>query len=209
MAEFEGFPVNVLRFAAAVCMLALLTGCVSVAPAERPPVAPGQPSLAYRIAQSLTTEVGPRLAGTPREAAARDWAVRWLKELKFTRVAVEPFTIKGWVREREEASIVSHGNQALAVTALGGSISTPKGGITAPVAYVASYEDLLAAPPGSYAGKIVFVHDRMKAARDGSGYSVAVRKRSRGAIEAAKRGALALVIRSVGPTTRAFRTPAT
>ena len=198
MAEFGGVPVRFRQLAAGACVLAFVTGCVGVAPDEGPQVAQGQPSLAYRITQSLTTEVGPRLAGTPREAAARDWAVRWLKDLKFSRVGVEPFTIKGWVREREEASIVSHGGQALAVTALGGSISTPKGGIIAPVAFVASYEDLLAAPPGSYAGKIVFVHDRMKAARDGAGYGVAVRKRSRGAIEAAKRGALALVIRSVG-----------
>lgn len=186
------------RFAAGLCLLTLVTGCVGVSPVERPAGLAGQPSLAYRLTQSLTTEVGPRLAGTRHEAAARDWAVRWLKELKFTRVSVEPFTINGWVREREEATIVSHGGQALAVTALGGSISTPKGGITAPLAFVASYEDLLAAPPGSFAGKIVFVHDRMKAARDGAGYGVAVRKRSRGAIEAAKRGALALVIRSAG-----------
>jgi carboxypeptidase Q len=189
--------VKVRGFVAGACVLAFVTGCVGVEPTRGPSGAP-VPTLSYRITQSLSTEVGPRLAGTPQEAAARAWAVRWLKELKFSRVSVEPFAIKGWVREREEASIVSHGGQALAVTALGGSISTAKGGITAQVAFVASYEDLLAAPPGSYAGKIVFVHDRMKAARDGSGYGVAVRKRSRGAIEAAKRGALALVIRSVG-----------
>lgn len=197
--EFVGFPVVVRQIFAGACVLAFGTGCVGVQPAAGPTgPATGQPSLAYRLTQSLTTEVGPRLAGTSREAAARDWAVRWLKELKFTRVGVEPFAIKGWVRVHEEASIVSHGNQALAVTALGGSISTRKGGVTAPVAFVASYEDLLAAPPASYAGKIVFVHDRMKAARDGAGYGVAVRKRSRGAIEAAKRRALALVIRSAG-----------
>ncbi|MFM9865567.1 MAG: M20/M25/M40 family metallo-hydrolase, partial [Micropepsaceae bacterium] len=60
------------------------------------------------------------------------------------------------------------------------------------------------APVGSYAGKIVFINDRMKAARDGSGYGVAVRKRSRGAIEAAKRGAVAVVIRSVGTDNTRF-----
>jgi Zn-dependent M28 family amino/carboxypeptidase len=156
------------------------------------------PALSYRLVTSLTTEVGPRLAGTPREAAARDWAVRTLKELKFSRVVVEPFAFKGWVRGAASATLVSQGDQQLAVAALGGSIATPKRGITAPVAFVASYDDLLAAPPGSYAGRIVFVNDRMTAARDGAGYGVAVRKRSRGAIEAGKRGALAVVIRSVG-----------
>lgn len=162
------------------------------------------PTLSYRIVHSLTTEVGPRLAGTPGEAAARDWAVRTLKALKFSRVAVEPFPIKGWVRGAASATIVSQGGQDLAVAALGGSISTPKGGITAPVAFVASYDDLLLAPPGAYAGKIVFVNDRMTRAKDGAGYSVAVRKRSRGAIEGAKRGALAVVIRSVGTDSTRF-----
>ncbi|NOT41905.1 MAG: M20/M25/M40 family metallo-hydrolase [Alphaproteobacteria bacterium] len=193
-------------FVAGALGLALLGGCVSgdggSGFGDRASALP--PSLAYRLTQSLTTEVGPRLAGTPREAAARDWAVRTLKDLKFGRVAVEPFTIKGWAREREEAFIVSHGDQALAVTALGGSISTPKAGITAPIAFVASYDDLLLAPPDAYAGKIVFINDRMKAARDGSGYGVAVRKRSRGAIEAAKRGALAVAIRSVGTDNTRF-----
>lgn len=184
--------------------LALLSGCTTVETESGRQGAGAPSALSYRIAQSLTTEIGPRLAGTPREAAARDWAVRTLKDLKFTRVAVEPFTFKGWVREREEAAIVSHGNQALAVTALGGSISTPKEGITAPVAFVASYDDMLQAPPGAYAGKIAYINDRMKASRDGSGYGVAVRKRSRGAIEAAKRGAVAVVIRSVGTDNTRF-----
>jgi Zn-dependent M28 family amino/carboxypeptidase len=192
------------HFAAGAIALALLTGCMTVEPQTTSGGAAAPPTLAYRIAQSLTTEVGPRLAGTPREAAARDWAVRKLKDLKFTRVGIEPFTFQGWVREREEAAIVSHGNQALAITALGGSISTPKGGLTAEVAFVASFDDLLLAPPSAYAGKIVFINDRMKAARDGSGYGIAVRKRSRGAVEAAKRGARAVVIRSVGTDATRF-----
>ena len=162
------------------------------------------PALSYRIVQSLTTEVGPRLAGSSQEAAARDWAVRTLKELKFSRVTIEPFAIKAWVRGPASATLVDHGNQELAVAALGGSIATPKGGITAPVAFVASYDDLLLAPPGSYAGKIVFVNDRMARAKDGAGYGVAVRKRSRGAIEAGRRGALAVVIRSVGTDSTRF-----
>lgn len=182
---------------AAAALLAVAAGC---APLPSPQTAMPQAAmpLSYRLVHSLTTEVGPRLAGTPQEAAARDWAVRTLKELKFSRVSVEPFTFDGWVRGPERATIVSHGDQALAVTALGGSVSTQKGGITAPVAFVASFDDLLAAPPGTYKGKIAFVNDRMTATRDGAGYAVAVRKRSKGASEAAKRGALAVVIRSVG-----------
>ncbi len=193
------------RLAAGTFGLALLAGCASVeGPTVQGPGVTAPPALSYRIVQSLTTEVGPRLAGSPREAVARDWAVRTLKDLKFSRVTVEPFKIKAWVRGAGSATLVSQGNQELAVAALGGSIATPKGGITAPVAFVASFDDLLNAPPGSYTGKIVFVNDRMTRAKDGAGYGVAVRKRSKGAQEAGKRGALAVVIRSVGTDSTRF-----
>lgn len=160
--------------------------------------------LPYRIVESLTTEVGPRLAGTPAEAAARDWAVNKLTELGFNNVRIEPFTIAGWVRGHEHAAIVAPTKQSLVVAALGGSIATKRGGITAPIAFVASYDELLKAPAGAFTGKIVFVNDRMTRARNGAGYSPAVRKRSKGASEAARRGALAYVIRSVGTDSDRF-----
>lgn len=160
--------------------------------------------LAYRLIASLTTEVGPRLAGTPAEAAARDWGVRHLEELGFKNVHVEPFTISGWVRGAGHASIVAPTKQDLVVAALGGSIATPKGGITAPIAFVATYDDLLAAPVGAFKGRIVFINDRMVRTRDASSYGPAVRKRSKGASEAARRGALAVIIRSVGTDSTRF-----
>jgi Zn-dependent M28 family amino/carboxypeptidase len=187
-----GAGVGVLLFGLAAC------ASVEVEPGETRAAA--ERGVAYGLVKSLSTEVGPRLAGTKAEAAARDWAVRTLKGLKFSRVAVEPFTFDAWERGAASASLNAPGlpRQELAVTALGRSVSTPAKGITAPVAFVASFDDLLAAPPAAYRGKIVFINDRMARARDGSGYGPAVRKRSRGAIEAAKRGALAVVIRSVG-----------
>ena len=189
-----------VRWGGAALALALLAGGCAGLPQGEGGGSAGAKAVpvSYRVVSSLTTEVGPRLAGSAREAAARDWAVRTLRDLKFTRVAVEPFTIKGWERGEASLEIVSAGGQSLAVAALGGSIATPRRGITADVAVVASFDDLLAAPPGAYAGKIVYVGGRMARARDGSGYGPAVRKRSRGAIEAAKRGAVAVVIRSAG-----------
>jgi hypothetical protein len=67
----------------------------------------------------LTTDVGQRLGGTDREAAARDWAVARLKALGFANVHAEPFPIKGWVRGEERAAITAPVPQKLAVTALG------------------------------------------------------------------------------------------
>lgn len=152
----------------------------------------------YDITRSLTTEIGPRLAGTPQEAEARQWAREKFKELGFTRIRTEPFPIKGWMRGLETAQITKPYPQSLVITALGGSVATPKAGTKAPVAYFESYEALVAAPMGSLDGKIAYISGRMKKDRDGAGYGPANQKRRSGATEAAKRGALAVLIRSVG-----------
>jgi Zn-dependent M28 family amino/carboxypeptidase len=165
---------------------------------DQPPSAANGGELAFQLVESLTTNVGARLAGSPQEAQARDWAVATLQRLKFSRVTVEPFTVRGWERRGEEAEIVSPVRHRLAVTALGGSVATPKKGLTAPIAFVGSFDELIALAPGALTGKIAFVNDRMTATRDGSGYGPAVRKRNKGAIEASKRGAIAVVIRSAG-----------
>lgn len=158
----------------------------------------------YAITESLTTEIGPRLAGTPQEAAARDWALAKFKEIGLQNVRVENFTIPGWIRGVETASIVSPNPQQLFITSLGGSVATPPSGIEADIAYFPTFEDLEAAPMGGLEGKIVFISGRMEKAPDGAGYGPANRKRRSGATEAAKRGALAVVIRSVGTDSHRF-----
>ena len=55
-------------------------------------------SRAFEWVEALTTEVGPRLAGSSGEARARDWAVKKLTSLGFENVRVEPFSIDGWER---------------------------------------------------------------------------------------------------------------
>jgi Zn-dependent M28 family amino/carboxypeptidase len=92
----------------------------------------------------------------------------------------------------------------LVASALGGSVGTPRGGLRAPVVLVESHDDLLKAPAGAFTGKIVFINDRMRRARDGSGYGPAVRKRVRGAAEAARRGAVGVLIRSAGTSNDRF-----
>jgi Zn-dependent M28 family amino/carboxypeptidase len=154
--------------------------------------------LAYDITESLTTEVGPRLAGTTAEARARAWAVAKLEELGFANVREEPFEMPGWERGEEKAEVVSPYPQRLAAAALGGSVATPEGGIEAEVAYLADFDTLMETPEGALAGKIAFIDGRMTRTQDGSGYGPANRKRRQGAVEAARRGAVAVLIRSVG-----------
>lgn len=158
----------------------------------------------YVITESLTTEIGPRQAGSPAEARARDWAVEKFKSLGLENVRIEPFTIPGWKRGVETASIITPYPQPLLVTALGGSVATPENGYTAQVAYFPTFEDLEAAPATGLEGKIVFISGRMDKAPDGAGYGPANRKRRSGATEAAKRGAIAVVIRSVGTDSHRF-----
>lgn len=153
---------------------------------------------AFEWVESLTTEVGPRLAGSEAEARARDWAVSQLKQLGFSNVRVEPFDIEGWQRETELAWVVTPGHQPLAVTALGGSVSTPDGGIEAEVAYFANLQALEAAPAGSLQDKIAYVSHAMKRTQDGSHYGYFGRLRRTGASVAASKGAIGLLIRSIG-----------
>ena len=151
------------------------------------------------IVTDLTTEIGQRLAGTPREAAARDWAVARLKALGFAHVRIEPYTMPGWVRGAESAEIVAPtAVQHLAITALGNSGATPEGGVVADVVYFPTLDALNAAPAGSLTGKIAFIDHAMRPAQDGSPYGPYGDVRRHGPAIAASRGALAVLIRSIG-----------
>jgi len=162
---------------------------------------------AWTVLESLTTEVGPRLGGSEAEARAREWGAAKMKELGFKNVRIETFSMPAWSRIAESASIVTPFPQALHVTAIGNSISTPEGGVTGEVVRFGTLTALQQAPLKGLEGKIVFVDEQMTRTQDGSGYGVAVAKRSEAAYEAAKRGALAAVIRSVG--TDSHRNPHT
>ncbi|MCM8556829.1 M28 family peptidase [Sphingomicrobium sediminis] len=164
--------------------------------------------LAWELLEGLTTEVGPRLAGTEAEARARDWAVEHLTELGFANVRVEEFTMPTWVRGEEKAEIIAPFPQELVLTALGNSGSTGPDGLEAEVIGYADYPSFLADDPANQAGKIVFISHAMPRNQDGSGYSPAFGSpRWFGPNEAASRGAAAIIVKSIG--TEHDRTPHT
>ncbi|OYY72173.1 M20/M25/M40 family metallo-hydrolase [Sphingomonas sp. 28-63-12] len=154
--------------------------------------------VAYDIVAGLTTEVGPRLAGTEAEARARDWGARKLTALGFKNVRIETAPMSVWVRGTETAEVVSPFPQKLRLTALGGSGATPPEGITAEIVYFPSFADLQRAPDGSLKGKIAFVSNAMVATQDGSSYGQFGAARFVGPGIAAQKGAIAMVIRSIG-----------
>ncbi len=153
---------------------------------------------AWDITEGLTTEVGQRMAGTEAEARARDWAVRKLTALGFANVHVEPFDMPVWVRGAESAEILAPFPQRMVVTALGNSGSTGPAGVTGEIVAFDSVDALEAAPDSAVRGKIVFVDHRMMANQDGSGYGQFGAPRRQGPTVASKKGALAIVIRSIG-----------
>jgi Zn-dependent M28 family amino/carboxypeptidase len=153
---------------------------------------------AWDITEGLTTEIGPRLAGSAAEAKAREWAVRKLKSLGFKNVRIETFDIPGWERGEEKGEIVGPYPQKLALTALGNSGATPAEGLQAELVAFETVADLQAAPADQVRGKIVYIGHTMKAAQDGSsyGYFGIVRRAAPNA--AARKGAAAIVIRGLG-----------
>lgn len=178
----------------ALLMPALLMSTSAIA---APAPAPAE-GVAWRIVADLTTEVGQRMAGTDREAAARDWAVARLKALGFSNVRAEPYMMPTWLRGAEQAALTAPAPQHLAVTALGNSGATPPQGLDAELVYFPTLDALRAAPDGSLAGKIAFIDHAMRANQDGSGYGPYGAVRRQGPAIAAGKGAAAAVIRSVG-----------
>lgn len=159
--------------------------------------AAAQDTGAYAIVESLTTEIGPRLGGSPAYDRATKWAQEKFKALGYDRVYLEPVSFPTWERRHESAEVIAPYPQRLIITTLGGSVGTGGKPLEAEVVEFATLAALKDAPEGSLTGRIAYISNRMERARDGHGYGPAVVARS-GASDAAGKGAIALVIRSIG-----------
>jgi hypothetical protein len=153
---------------------------------------------AWSILSSLTTEVGPRPAGSPGDREAVAWALRTLKGLGFSNVHAEPVTVPHWVRGAESGEILAPYRQRVVLAALGGSAATPAAGIEAQVVEAANLEELDKLGEAAVRGKIVFLNTPTERRRDADGYGKAVVARAGSAVHAARLGAVAVVIRSIG-----------
>ena len=154
--------------------------------------------IAYSWVSELTTRFGPRPAGSKSEQQAADWAAAKLRALGLENVRIESFPLTAWVRGSESARLIAPSTQPLVIAALGESPPTPAGGLEGDVVIFPTLTDLKAAAPGSLSGKIAMVAQRMVRAQDGAGYNAAVPGRTDGPQEAAQRGAIAYLLRSVG-----------
>jgi hypothetical protein len=152
---------------------------------------------AYDVLEGLTTEIGPRPAASEAEHRAAEWMAAKMKALGFQNVRLEPFAMTAFVRGVETAAVTAPFPQRLVVTALGGSVATPPDGIEAEAVVFKTYDELLAAPVGSLTGKIAVVTQPMPRTGDGSGYGMSYQIRGLGPSEAARRGAVAYLLRSL------------
>lgn len=154
--------------------------------------------VAWNIVEGLTTEVGQRLAGTEAEARARQWSVAKLTALGFKNVRIEPYRMPVWERGVETAEILAPFPQKLTLAALGNSGATPAAGLTAEVAVFPSMVAFQSAADDAIRGRIVYIGNAMPRTQDGAGYGAYGTARFTGPALAAKRGAVAIVIRSIG-----------
>ncbi len=153
---------------------------------------------ALALVRSLTKDVGARPAGSPGDAKAVAWALAQCQALGLQAVRAEPMALRIWQRGPASAEIVAPEHHPLVMAALGNSVGTPAGGIEAEIAYYPSFAALKADTTDRARGRIAFVDERTERSRDGAGYSRAAPARFGSAAEAARRGALAVGIRSIG-----------
>src|SRR5438874_12530242 len=163
---------------------------------------------AYRQVAHLANNIGPRLSGSAQAAKAVDYVASELKAIG-CEVQLEKVMVPHWVRGEETAALVQFPGQApnttqkIVLCALGSSVATPTDGIEADVIVVRNFDDLKSLPRDKVEGKIVLFNypfDKQMAAegRAGEAYGEAVVFRRDGPSAAARQGAVACLIRSVG-----------
>ena len=163
---------------------------------------------AYTRLRHLTDNIGPRLSGSPQAQHAVEYVAAEMRALG-AEVTLEKAMVPHWVRGVETGALTEWTGgapgteQKIVLTALGGSVATPKDGITAPVLVVSSFDEFKQLGPDAAKGKIVlFNHpfDKELAAtgQGGEAYGQAVVYRALGPSVAAQSGAVAVLVRSVG-----------
>src|SRR3954468_12295795 len=162
-----------MRIRAAILGLCLAASAASADPQKAAQLrdAAAQDDTAWQVLESLTIEVGPRPAGSPASARARDWGMAKLTALGFTNVHAEAFPKKAWLRDTEAGEIVSPSPRKLMLLGLGNGIPTAPEGITAPVVVFDTLAALKATPTSCCHGKIVLVNQPMARTQGVSGYA--------------------------------------
>jgi hypothetical protein len=152
---------------------------------------------AYGKLAWLCDRIGPRLSGSPQAAAAVGWAAETMRRDGLKEVRQEPVLVPHWIRGTEEIALTTPMSRPLAGLALGMSVPTPPEGIAGEVVEVDSM-DALKSLGDSVRGRIVLFNKPIWRDRDGEGYGKVSPLRHAGPSQAARQGAVATLIRSLG-----------
>ncbi|MFH1809221.1 MAG: M20/M25/M40 family metallo-hydrolase [Pseudomonadota bacterium] len=155
----------------------------------------------------LVDDVGPRLAGSEGLSRAIAWAEGELQAEGLDVVRREAVKVPVWRRGEERASIVAPLKRSLHVVALGNSVATPARGVTAPLVVVRSFDELKARSAEAQGSIVLFQYDWPASLPPFEAYDAVYAFRSRGASEAARLGARAVLVRS--PASRSLQSPHT
>jgi carboxypeptidase Q len=155
----------------------------------------------YEKLSYLCDRIGHRLSGSVALDRAIQWAAEQMRKDGLEHVQTPAVKVPHWVRGRESASVTEPVEKPLHMLGLGGSIGTPKKGITAEVVPVGSFAELESLGRGALEGKIVLYNVPF------TNYFQTVEYRTTGASRASKLGAVAALVRSVTP--RSLQSPHT
>lgn len=155
---------------------------------------------AYQNLEYLCKKIGPRLSGSTGAQKAVAWTKKLMEDYQFDTVYLQEVMVPHWERGSKETAYILNGKNKITVpvAALGSSIATPASGVLAEVIEVHNFDQLKKLGE-SVKGKIVFFNRPFdpKPIESFQAYSGAVDQRSQGAIEAAKLGAVAVIVRSM------------
>ncbi|MBS1544978.1 MAG: M20/M25/M40 family metallo-hydrolase [Bacteroidetes bacterium] len=158
----------------------------------------------YEMLDYLSNKIGQRLSGSPGAAAAVEWSRHVMQDYGFDSVWLQPVMVPHWVRGQKEIGRIVNskkmGTVDVNVCTLGGSVGTGPDGLVAGVVEVKSFEELAQLGTKNVQGKIVFFNRPMDPTQINTfaAYGGAVNQRGAGASEAAKYGAVAALVRSMG-----------
>jgi carboxypeptidase Q len=159
----------------------------------------------YEMLEHLTTKIGARLSGSAGAATAVEWTRATMKKYGFDTVYLQPVMVPHWVRGKKEVGSIVTGSKksdrlSVNICALGGSVGTGAAGVMANVVEVKSFEELAKLGAENVKGKIVFFNQAMDKTQIHTfvAYGKAGFQRRSGASEAAKYGAVGVIVRSLG-----------
>ena len=156
----------------------------------------------YEWLDYLSNQIGGRLSGSINYDRSVKWGMGELEMINLDSVWLQPVMIPKWVRGAPEYAHIesSPGNTiSVPIAALGGSISTPSIGISANVIEVKNFKELKMIGKDSIRGKIIFYNRPMDPTLINTfqAYGGSVNQRTQGAVEAAKLGAVGVIVRSM------------